>query len=82
MTEDPHQVADDEAQPAYDRINRSWRIGTAADKAAMIGELRAYPSTSLGGLVAKLIDEIQTELDLETVEEKARNLGEQDDAES
>ncbi len=63
------QAVEAEAQETYDRIDRTWRLQSTADKIAMVNDLKAYPSTSLAGLVAKLIDEIETEVRLEQIED-------------
>ena len=61
------QAVEKQAQDAHDRIQRTWRTQSTADKIAMVRDLKAYPSSSLGGLVAKLIDEIETEVRLEEI---------------
>lgn len=70
---EPHeeqvQAVEAQAQETYDRIERTWRLQSTSDKIAMVKDLKAYPSTSLAGLVAKLIDEIETEVRLEEIED-------------
>jgi hypothetical protein len=63
------QEVEAQAQETYDRIERTWRLQSTPDKIAMVKDLKAYPSTSLAGLVAKLIDEIETEVRLEEIED-------------
>jgi hypothetical protein len=67
--EEQVQAVEAEAQEAYDRIDRTWRLQSTSGKIAMVKDLKAYPSTSLAGLVAKLIDEIETQVRLEEIEE-------------
>ena len=67
--EEQLQAVEDQAQETYDRIERTWRLQSTPDKIAMVKDLKAYPSTSLAGLVAKLIDEIETEVRLEEIED-------------
>jgi hypothetical protein len=67
--EEQVQAVEAQAQETYDRIERTWRLQSTPDKIAMVKDLKAYPSTSLAGLVAKLIDEIETEVRLEEIED-------------
>ncbi len=62
-------VSDEQAQEVHDRINGTWRFQTAAQKRAMIIELRGLGGSGLAGNVAKLTDQIETELRLENLED-------------
>ncbi len=59
------EVNDEQAQQVYGRISRTWRLATPADKRNMIAELKGLGGAALAGTVAKLIDEIETELRLQ-----------------
>lgn len=57
-------------QEGYDRIHRTWRYQDEAEKRAMVGRLRGFLgdrdlAEHLAADIAKLIDEIETEVRLE-----------------
>ncbi len=62
------EVNDEQAQQVYGRINRTWRLATPTDKRNMIAELKGVGGSALAGTVAKLIDEIETELRLQELD--------------
>ena len=62
------EVNDEQAQQVYGRISRTWRLATPADKRSMIAELKGVGGAALAGTVAKLIDEIETELRLQELD--------------
>ncbi len=62
---------DEQAQEVHDRIQGTWRLQTSGQKQDMIAELRGLGGSALAGNVAKLIDEIETELRLEELDDSA-----------
>ncbi len=62
------EVNDEQAQQVYGRISRTWRLVAPADKRSMIAELKGVGGSALAGTVAKLIDEIETELRLQELD--------------
>ncbi len=65
------EVNDEQAQQVYGRISRTWRLVAPADKRSMIAELKGLGGSALVGTVAKLIDEIETELRLQELDPEA-----------
>lgn len=68
-------IPDERAQQVYDRINRTWRFQGADDKRSMITELTRLGGSGLAGNIAKLIDEMQTELRLEELDSPGGERG-------
>ncbi len=62
-------MSDEQAQEVYDRISGTWRLQTSTQKRDMIADLRGLGGSGLAGNVAKLIDEIETELRLEELDD-------------
>ena len=62
-------MTQDEQQERLDVIAGSWRTKDSDDQQALIDELKTFENPEIKSQAAKLIDEIQTELRLEELNE-------------